>query len=287
MPEFIAVRNGLRPTRERIHEAAEELLNTDDDVLCIQELFQGEAADELASRLKVKYPYIVYNAGQSSFGLNSGLMIASRYPITHAEYHCHQDRGGADLFAHKGTLAVTVKPHPDQALYIFNSHLNGGAEASPEFPLSGRSYRQSQLNQISRHVDAYIAEQSPKGVVPTVFLCGDYNIGPLRPAGEGSEPDPEWPAVKEVMEPFIADDESSRTSYDMGADPRVGWDTSSVDSWPKEAQNVDLIGIPRSLQANQNVQLLSCRVEAMGGCSDHLAVASTFELNESSGEHLV
>jgi exonuclease III len=287
MPEFIAIRNGLRPTKERIGEAAQELLKADDDVICLQELFQRDAADEIASRLKEKYPYIVYNAGPNNFGLNSGLFIASKYPITHAEFHCNKERGGAEAFAHKGTLAVTVRPHPDQPLFIFNSHLNGGADESERFPQGGRSYRKSQLNQVSELVSRYLAEQTPKGKMPTLFLCGDYNIGPLRPAGEGSEPDPEWSAVTEVMQPFVEDDERGRTTYDMGADPRVGWDKSSVEMWPKEAQYVDHIGIPRSLEENHNVQLLSRQIESMGGCSDHLAVAATFALSEPSGEHLV
>lgn len=85
------------------------------DFLCLQEVFDKRAAEKLKEQLHYYFEYILYDVGiYSCHGccgfkfLNSGLMIASRYPILDATYHCYPNGRGIDALAAKGALFVKV-----------------------------------------------------------------------------------------------------------------------------------------------------------------------------------
>ena len=287
MPEFICIANGVRPTRQRIKELAEILLQKEDDVVCLQELFETEVNDYLAEQLKEKFPYIICNVEHRTLGIGSGLMIASKYPIEDAQFWKHDDCGGYDELANKGTLAVKIKPTADQTVLIFTTHLNAGADSTDLFPEGHKSYRESQLSQLKIQVEDYIEktmQESP--TIPHVILTGDYNIGPLAPKRdakgkrtEGAQPDVEWTALKEVMDPLISDEYEGTTCFDLAKDHRAGWDRSKLASWKCVPECIDHIGVPNTSKMIQSVELISRTIDPMHGTSDHLAVAASFKLS--------
>lgn len=85
------------------------------DILCLQEVFDKRAAAKLAEILSPLFGYILYDVGvyacSSGCGFkffNSGLLVASRYPVMEAQYHCFPNGRREDALAAKGLLSVKV-----------------------------------------------------------------------------------------------------------------------------------------------------------------------------------
>lgn len=88
------------------------------DILCLEEVFDKRAAQKLTKLLKPVFGHILYDVGVyachppcrcSSFKFfNSGLFLASRFPVLEAQYHCFTNGHGEDALAAKGLLSAKV-----------------------------------------------------------------------------------------------------------------------------------------------------------------------------------
>lgn len=88
------------------------------DILCLEEVFDKRAAQRLTQTLRPVFGHILYDVGVyacqppcscSSFKFfNSGLFLASRFPVLAAQYHCFPNSRGEDALAAKGLLSVKV-----------------------------------------------------------------------------------------------------------------------------------------------------------------------------------
>ena len=88
--------------------------NTDNDFICLQEVWTINKSIKLNSLLHKKYPYIIYDAGVNTFnknryiGFDSGLIIASRYPILNANFKQYSSCTGSCALTSKGLLTIKV-----------------------------------------------------------------------------------------------------------------------------------------------------------------------------------
>lgn len=90
------------------------------DMLCLEEVFDKRAAKKLTQTLKPVFGHILYDVGvyacQPPCGcshfkfFNSGLFLASRFPVLKAQYHFFPNSRGEDALAAKGLLATKVSP---------------------------------------------------------------------------------------------------------------------------------------------------------------------------------
>ncbi|XP_059402445.1 sphingomyelin phosphodiesterase 3-like [Carassius carassius] len=107
------------------------------DFLCLQEVFERRAADRLRRQLQRYFPFVLSDVGRygwkgcfSQFKfLNSGLLLASRYPILDAHYECFPNGRSEDALAAKGVLFAKVqvgRSAQDQRIvgYITCTHLH-------------------------------------------------------------------------------------------------------------------------------------------------------------------
>nr|XP_057943976.1 sphingomyelin phosphodiesterase 3 [Doryrhamphus excisus]XP_057943977.1 sphingomyelin phosphodiesterase 3 [Doryrhamphus excisus]XP_057943978.1 sphingomyelin phosphodiesterase 3 [Doryrhamphus excisus] len=107
------------------------------DFLALQEVFDHGSTSRLRQQLHRYFPYVLSDVGRygwkgcgSSFKfLNSGLMLASRYPILDARYECYPNGRGEDALAAKGALFAKVHvgtSHQDQRVvgYLTCTHLH-------------------------------------------------------------------------------------------------------------------------------------------------------------------
>jgi hypothetical protein len=145
LPEFLARFNNLKETDKRLIEISKILtdstLNDHDnqneandasfveivddfskhaeniDFICFQEIWTVRHCKKLKDLIHHKYPYIVYDCGINTIqsncliGLDSGLMVCSKYPILNIEFKTFGQKMKACRFSSKGLLIVKVKKH--------------------------------------------------------------------------------------------------------------------------------------------------------------------------------
>ncbi|XP_017289723.1 sphingomyelin phosphodiesterase 3 [Kryptolebias marmoratus] len=107
------------------------------DFLALQEVFDHGATTRLRRQLHRYFPYVLSDVGRYGWKgccsrfkfLNSGLMLASRYPILDARYECYPNGRGEDALAAKGALFAKVHvgtSHQEQRVvgYLTCTHLH-------------------------------------------------------------------------------------------------------------------------------------------------------------------
>ncbi|XP_062855762.1 sphingomyelin phosphodiesterase 3 [Trichomycterus rosablanca] len=107
------------------------------DFLCLQEVFDRRATERLVCQLHGYFPYVLSDVGRYGWKgccsrfkfLNSGLVLASRYPILDAHYECYTNGRAEDALASKGALYAKVQVGTSQqgqrvVGYITSTHLH-------------------------------------------------------------------------------------------------------------------------------------------------------------------
>ncbi|XP_036391401.1 sphingomyelin phosphodiesterase 3-like [Megalops cyprinoides] len=88
------------------------------DFLCLQEAFEPRAAAALRRQILRYFPHVLGDVGRAGWAegcragfklLNSGLVLASRYPVLEAQFRCYPNGRGEDGLAAKGALFVKVQ----------------------------------------------------------------------------------------------------------------------------------------------------------------------------------
>uniref|UniRef100_A0A8C3K070 sphingomyelin phosphodiesterase n=1 Tax=Calidris pygmaea TaxID=425635 RepID=A0A8C3K070_9CHAR len=115
LPSGLAKFSNLGDTPRRATAIARRLrLPADADFLCLQEVFDAGAATILRRRLAGTFPHLLFGVGGRGLRggqlklLDSGLLLASRYPLLAARYHGFPNGACEDALAAKGLLAVQV-----------------------------------------------------------------------------------------------------------------------------------------------------------------------------------
>ncbi|MCJ8745407.1 hypothetical protein PDJAM_G00129790 [Pangasius djambal] len=156
------------------------------DILCLQEVFDKRAAAKLAEILSPLFGHILYDVGvyACSSGscfkfFNSGLLVASRYPVMEAQYRCFPNSRGEDALASKGLLSLKVQTGLQKGekkmVGFFNcTHLHA--------PEGDGEIRCEQLSMITKWISEFqtAAGQQDEVVVFDV-LCGDFNFDNCSP----------------------------------------------------------------------------------------------------------
>ncbi|XP_037307777.1 sphingomyelin phosphodiesterase 3 [Pungitius pungitius] len=107
------------------------------DFLALQEVFDHGSTTRLRHQLHRYFPYVLSDVGRYGWKgccsrfkfLNSGLMLASRYPILDARFECYPNGRGEDALAAKGALFAKVHvgtSHQEQRVvgYLTCTHLH-------------------------------------------------------------------------------------------------------------------------------------------------------------------
>ncbi len=84
------------------------------DVVCLQGVFDFRAHQQASLLLHEAYPHIVTDVSLNSwvtnqFQFGSGLITASRYPVTDGQFHCFSSTAGDDVKRSKGVLFTKVR----------------------------------------------------------------------------------------------------------------------------------------------------------------------------------
>jgi endonuclease/exonuclease/phosphatase family metal-dependent hydrolase len=269
MPAFISKRNGVKPWDERVATLAAQLT---DDVVCLQEMFDIGAIHALVNAIKDRYPYIVSRVGYSSCRLNSGLLMASKYPIRQPVFYRHPDCSGDEKMASKGVLMAMIDVSDTQSILVSTTHLQAGGPNSDKIRLH-------QMNTMLRRVHNYHPRCNS-----AVFLTGDFNLGKYEANGA---PNHEWQWHNDLFtkeyNSYLQDAELKEGTTFTLQTPEdtagTGWNAENLKDWTVTKERIDWILACRRYSSPKTATI---KRDLMGGCSDHLAVRGTFTLSDAS-----
>ncbi|KAM3873634.1 sphingomyelin phosphodiesterase 5 [Diretmus argenteus] len=159
------------------------------DILCLEEVFDKRAAQKLTNVLKPIFGHILYDIGVyacqppcrcSSFKFfNSGLFLASRFPVLEAQYHCFPNSRGEDALAAKGLLSAKVLIGQNQKQKNVVGYFNCTHLHAPE---GEGAIRCEQLDMVTEWIGEFqAANRQPDEVVVFDVLCGDFNFDNCSP----------------------------------------------------------------------------------------------------------
>lgn len=159
------------------------------DILCLEEVFDKRAAQKLIQELRPVFGHILYDIGVyacqppcscSSFKFfNSGLFLASRFPVLEAQYHCFPNSRGEDALAAKGLLSAKVLIGQNQKQKKVVGYFNCTHLHAPE---GEGEIRCEQLNMVTKWIgDFQAANKLPDEEVVFDVLCGDFNFDNCSP----------------------------------------------------------------------------------------------------------
>ncbi|KAI4891933.1 hypothetical protein NFI96_021904 [Prochilodus magdalenae] len=159
------------------------------DIVCLEEVFDKRAAKKLTEALGPVFSHVLYDVGVyacqpcgacTSFKFfNSGLFLASRFPVMEAQYHCFPNGRGEDALAAKGLLCVKVdvglQKGEKKMVGFFNcTHLHA--------PERDGAIRCEQLDMMTQWISEFqTMTQQPDEMVVFDVLCGDFNFDNCSP----------------------------------------------------------------------------------------------------------
>lgn len=182
-------RSSLGPgERDGVPWEVSSLFPANIDLLCLEEVFDKRAAQKLRDALGPVFGHVLYDVGVyacqprccSSFKFfNSGLFLASRFPVLEAQFHCFPNSRGEDALAAKGLLCAKVligQNHKQEKVvgYFNCTHLHA--------PEGEGKIRFEQLNMVTVWIDEFqTSHTQPDEVVVFDVLCGDFNFDNCSP----------------------------------------------------------------------------------------------------------
>lgn len=121
---------GIKDRSKRMNEVTKLLKNMAEkpDIVCFQEAFTSTVRSIVKKNLKDVYPYIYPDTriGRKLFGVNSGLMILSKYPIEKKLLYTYKNHLGDGNFTRKGVMGIKVNLNDGLPLYVFTTHMQAG-----------------------------------------------------------------------------------------------------------------------------------------------------------------
>ncbi|USE36137.1 endonuclease/exonuclease/phosphatase family protein [Endozoicomonas sp. SCSIO W0465] len=196
MPSFIRNLNDLRSSQQRCREIARAITRNPDvtpDVVCFQEVFDQQATKQLCRDLSGHYHHIVHSVAPRETGLNSGLAIASKYPVQEVTFRPFSDLAGEDQLANKGLLRIVLDLGNDKTAVVYNTHLQAREGETYE------AIRFAELCQIREWVeeDSHNDRQNNRHH-HGIFLMGDLNSARSDEQGRVSK-NPEYQHAMQAL----------------------------------------------------------------------------------------
>ncbi len=149
--------------RQRAHCIAQQLRQSNCDILVFQEAFLEDARRILRKGLKHQFPY-AYGPANRKFSIktNAGIWVLSKLPLTPLEEIDYVEcEGFDDCFARKGALLLEGI-HAGRPFQVLGTHLQAGGP---------HSIRQSQMDEMRSLLDRHRRDGIPQ------IIAGDMNTG--------------------------------------------------------------------------------------------------------------
>ena len=183
----VRIFTGLKNRNKRARRLVDKIfeLNPQPDIICFQELFRKKSQKLIIKALKHIYPfyYLDESPGKYIIGVNSGLAIFSKFPITEKTLYTYTKFRGVENFAKKGLMGIKIQIDDNNEMYVFTTHLQTGIGAEPcickYFDTNDWSSNQLKSFQVQEAIDQ-ITHITHDKHIPIVFT-GDFNIRAIKP----------------------------------------------------------------------------------------------------------
>jgi exonuclease III len=165
---------GVRPYVDRVDAVVRTIINSDADIVCLQEIFSLKGGDALVEKLKPHYAHFYTKIGprvigfsNENQGIPSGLFVASRYPLKNVEFVPFTAEQTPSNRAY-GVFAADICTEQESLARLLATHLQPGSSTEDI------AYRAKQMTVVRSNM-----EQSQLNA----FACGDFNIEETSPEG--------------------------------------------------------------------------------------------------------
>lgn len=179
-PGFMSIDNRLKKPLERVDSLIETIKGQNPSVIALQELFDGEATEEVVKKLnELGYDCIHSVLSTKAMGLSSGLLLAVKreadvkIKIEEIKVWKFKNLEGADSLSNKGLLGAKITINANNGLEknlnIFTTHLQASYDDA--------GYGQVRQEQISAMVNKINTWTAQSDRMNGVVVCGDMNFG--------------------------------------------------------------------------------------------------------------
>lgn len=179
----IARRGSNEYANERAEILANQLLNSNYDVICLNEAYSyiGSPTVPFIKKMKEKgYVYCKRLPPTTIFSfevIDSGVVVLSKYPILATDSLTYELNVGGDMMIAKGMLYVRIQTGPGTHCHVFATHLQANHKGSYQ---ECKTVRFSQLY-------AYVSLLKRKATDgQPVILIGDLNVNAFAPKSSES-----------------------------------------------------------------------------------------------------
>lgn len=166
---------------KRQDEVINEDIPGDLDVICLQEVFNEDAWNILNEKLRSKYPYILFDAHRVRVSslkftmVNSGLYIASKYPIVQSMFYPFKNSYSEDALSGKGVLCAEIQIAEKSSIIVATTHM----QAPTSSFVKSSATRVEQYKEMEDCMSEF--GDTAELDVQAEILCGDFNTDPRSP----------------------------------------------------------------------------------------------------------
>ncbi len=114
---------GVKLWHDRIDDVVGKIKSSTSDVVCLQEVNDVEACYSLYEKLKDEYAYFCFNIGPEILSQNSGIFVASKYPIQDAKFTPFDTGIGLQKAVNKGFFDFNISSEDRVIARIVATHL--------------------------------------------------------------------------------------------------------------------------------------------------------------------
>ena len=156
---------------ERLAALPGALRSVGADIIALQEIYKVAHKREVMRALADRWPHAAFPRGRPPHKLDSGLLVLSRFPISHARFHTFKAAPRDEkFFVHRGFFETMHAAPGFGAMRLLSFHTTaGGTRHDPESEAAD-SIRARQIDALLDHADR--ASDS------ATILIGDLNAGP-------------------------------------------------------------------------------------------------------------
>jgi hypothetical protein len=159
---------GVLPYQDRVDRIAQTIINSDADIVCLQEVFSIPGGIALLQKLKPHYAHFYTKMGPKVFGFDkdghgipSGLFGASRYPLKNAQFVSYTPEEQTPCNRAYGFFAADIYSEQEPLAHLIMTHLQPGDS-------------QEDINYRAKQLTAVRADMERSKL--HALACGDFNM---------------------------------------------------------------------------------------------------------------